>query len=99
MQWENPRIILLGRQKRNQEQIKVKVPLQSLTVIHKDENLLKEISRLETYIQNELNIKNVEYSSDESKYIKLFAKPNSPVLGKKLERFWEIYEVDQLVIP
>ena len=47
-------IILLGRQKRNQEQIKVKVPLQSLTVIHKDENLLKEISRLKNIFKMSL---------------------------------------------
>ena len=77
-------VILLGRQKRNQEQIKVKVPLKTLTVIHKDQSLLKEISRLEEYIKNELNVKSVEYSSDESKFIALYAKPNSPLLGKKL---------------
>ncbi len=79
-------IILLGRQKRNIEQIKVKVPLRTLTVIHKDEGLLSEISKLEEYIKNELNIKSVSYSNDESKFIKLYAKPNSPVLGKKLGR-------------
>ena len=77
-------IILLGRQKRNQEQIKVKVPLKTLTVIHKDEHLLKEISKLEEYIKNELNIKEVKYSDDENNFIKLYAKPNSPILGKKL---------------
>ncbi len=77
-------LILLGRQKRNQVQIKVKTPLASLTVIHKDDALLKEISKLESYIQSELNVKTVEYSTDEDKYIKLYAKPNSPVLGKRL---------------
>lgn len=77
-------IVLLGRQKRNQEQIKVKTPLKELTVIHKDQKLLDEISKLETYIQTELNIKEVTYSTEEEKYIKLFAKPNSPVLGKRL---------------
>ncbi|EQC47322.1 isoleucine--tRNA ligase [Bacteriovorax sp. Seq25_V] len=77
-------LILLGRQKRNQVQIKVKTPLASLTVIHKDEALLKEISKLESYIQSELNVKTVEYSTEEDKYIKLYAKPNSPVLGKRL---------------
>ena len=77
-------IILLGRQKRVQENIKVKMPLSRLTVIHKDQALLDEVSKLETYIQTELNIKNIEYDVDESKFIKLYAKPNSPVLGKKL---------------
>lgn len=77
-------IILLGRQKRNQEQIKVKTPLKTLTVLHKDQKLLDEISKLEIYIQTELNVKEVNYSTEEDKYIKLFAKPNSPVLGKRL---------------
>jgi isoleucyl-tRNA synthetase len=77
-------LILLGRQKRNQVQIKVKTPLARLTVIHKDQALLDEIAKLETYIQSELNVKNVEYSTEEDKYITLFAKPNSPVLGKRL---------------
>ena len=76
-------IILLGRQKRNQQKIKTKYPLHSLTIIHKDRALLDEISKLEEYIQAELNIKKVDYSEEESRYINLFAKPNSPVLGKR----------------
>ncbi|EQC46743.1 isoleucine--tRNA ligase [Bacteriovorax sp. BSW11_IV] len=77
-------LILLGRQKRNQVQIKVKTPLSRLTVIHKDDALLKEIAKLEMYIQSELNVKNVEYSTEEDKYINLYAKPNFKILGKKL---------------
>ena len=64
--------------------IKVKTPLQELTVIHKDEALLKEIARLENYIKTELNIKSVSYDQDEAKYINFFTKPNFPALGKRL---------------
>lgn len=77
-------LILLGRQKRNQVQIKVKTPLKRLTIIHKDQKLLDEIAKLSEYIRSELNIKNIEYSTDEEKFIKLYAKPNLPLLGKKL---------------
>ena len=77
-------IILLGRQKRNLVQIKVKTPLKRLTIIHKDEKLLKEINKLSEYIQTELNVKNIELSTNESAFINLFAKANLPVLGKKL---------------
>ncbi len=76
-------IILLGRQKRNKVQIKVKTPLARLTIIHQDEAVLKEISKLENYIKTELNIKSIEYSTDEDQFIKLYAKPNSPILGKR----------------
>jgi isoleucyl-tRNA synthetase len=77
-------IILLGRQKRNQVQIKVKTPLSNLTIIHKDQELLQEIAKLETYIKAELNIKNISYAQNESDFIFLTAKPNLPVLGKRL---------------
>jgi isoleucyl-tRNA synthetase len=77
-------IILLGRQKRNQVKIKTKTPLARLTIIHQEQAMLDEIARLEDYIRSELNVKTVEYSQDENRYIKLFAKPNAPVLGKRL---------------
>lgn len=84
-------IILLGRQKRNQVKIKTKVPLARLTIIHQEQDMLDEIARLEDYIQSELNIKGLEYSTDEGKYISLFAKPNSPVLGKRLGKEFGAY--------
>jgi isoleucyl-tRNA synthetase len=77
-------IVLLGRQKRNQKQIKVKTPLKKLTVLHSDDSILKELSKLEPYIKTELNVKQVDYSTEESEYINLYAKPNAPVLGKRL---------------
>lgn len=84
-------VILLGRQKRIAVKAKVKMPLSRLTVIHKDQVILSEIGKLETYIKSELNVKNVEYSTDEERFISLFAKPNSPVLGKKLgKKFAEV---------
>jgi isoleucyl-tRNA synthetase len=77
-------VILLGRQKRVQESVKVKTPLKTLKVIHQDSTLLKEMSKLEEYIKIELNIKTVEYMTNESDFVTLSAKPNLPVLGKKL---------------
>jgi isoleucyl-tRNA synthetase len=77
-------IILLGRQKRNQEKIKVKTPLSNLTIIHAEQSVLDQIKKLESYIKIELNVKNIEYSDSEDEFIVLFAKPNSPILGKRL---------------
>ena len=77
-------IVLLGRQKRNQAKIKIKYPLSRLTIIHEDPKLLREIRKLENYILSELNVKELIYSTDENKYIDLYAKPNSPILGKRL---------------
>jgi isoleucyl-tRNA synthetase len=85
-------IILLGRQKRNQVKIKTKIPLARLTIIHEDQSMLDEIARLEGYIASELNVKRVEYSTDEQRFINLFAKPNSPVLGKRLGKDFKQYK-------
>lgn len=84
-------IILLGRQKREQVKIKTKIPLSCLTIIHEDQSMLDEISRLESYIESELNVKSIVYSTDEDKYINLFAKPNSPVLGKRFGKEFNKY--------
>jgi isoleucyl-tRNA synthetase len=85
-------IILLGRQKRNQEKVKTKMPLAGLTVIHTDAALLEEISKLENYIQTELNVKRIDYAQNENDYIDLYAKPNSPVLGKRLGKQFRDYK-------
>ncbi len=77
-------VILLGRQKRNLINVKVKIPLRRLTIVHSDQKILDEIKKLEVYIQNELNVKKIEYDQNEEQYIKLYAKPNSPVLGPRL---------------
>ena len=85
-------IILLGRQKRNREKVKIRMPVEGLTIIHRDAGLLDEIARLEHYIQDELNTRAVAYATDESRYIHLYARPNSPVLGKRLGRRFKEYK-------
>lgn len=77
-------VILLGRQKRITEGVKVKTPLKTLKIIHQDQSLLNEMKKLEELIKIELNVKNIEYMTNESDFVVLSAKPNLPVLGKKL---------------
>ena len=77
-------VIELGRRKRQEAGIGLRTPLPRLTIIHRDEALLTEISALEAYVKAELNVKEVRYERDESQYIALSAKPNFPVLGKRL---------------
>ena len=86
-------IILLGRQKRNQEKLKTKYPVSEITIIHPDKKLLIEISKLENYIQQELNSKHVKYSTNEEKFIELYAKPNSRILGKRLGKDFKEYKI------
>ena len=77
-------VIELGRHQREQARIGVRTPLPKVTIIHRDETVLAEIRALENYVKSELNVKEVCYEQDEAKYIALYAKPNFPVLGKRL---------------
>ena len=77
-------VIELGRRKREAAKIGVRTPLRRVTIIHRDRALLDEIGTLADYVKNELNVKEVRFDADESKYIVLRAKPNFPVLGKRL---------------
>jgi len=77
-------VILLGRQKREEVKIGLRTPLAKLTIIHRDENLLADMQSLESYLREELNVLEITYSTDEGAYIDLQAKPNFPLLGKRL---------------
>lgn len=84
-------VVLLGRQKRVTAGVKVKTPLKILKVIHQDKDLLDEMKKIEEYIRIELNVKNIEYLTNEADYVVLSAKPNTPVLGKKLGKDLNTY--------
>ncbi len=77
-------VILLGRRAREDARIGLRTPLRRLTIIHRDAGLLDELRGLEEYLRRELNVKTVVYDADEDRYIRFYAKPNFPVLGKRL---------------
>ncbi|HEX7037149.1 MAG TPA: isoleucine--tRNA ligase [Pseudomonadales bacterium] len=77
-------VVVLGRQKREEVKIGLRTPLRSLTVVHRDREVLDDVARLEDYVRSELNVREIRYDSDEAAHIELVAKPNFPVLGKRL---------------
>ncbi|MCZ6642992.1 MAG: isoleucine--tRNA ligase [Gammaproteobacteria bacterium] len=77
-------VVLLGRQKREEVKIGLRTPLRSLTIINRDPELLTNMELLEDYVKAELNVQSISYDADESAYIELVAKPNFPLLGKRL---------------
>jgi isoleucyl-tRNA synthetase len=77
-------IILLGRQRREEVKINLRKPMRRLTIVHRDAELLDELRSLESFVRRELNVKEVVYDQAEDRYIRLYAKPNFPVLGKRL---------------
>ena len=77
-------VILLGRSVRNDQGLKVRQPLAKITIVHPNENLLRQLRLLDEYIRDELNVKTIEYTSDEEKYVTLQARLNTQLLGKVL---------------
>ena len=76
--------IFLGRRKRESEKVNLRTPLHHLIVIHGSSSLLSDLQLFDTYLKRELNVKSVEYCEDESAFFVYQAKPNFPVLGRRL---------------
>ncbi|TPX07993.1 uncharacterized protein E0L32_010324 [Thyridium curvatum] len=78
--------IQAARTARERSNLPLKTPLLTLVVIA-DHHVLSDIESLKTYIEEELNVRNVVLSSDEQQYnILLEARVDWPTLGKKLKK-------------
>uniref|UniRef100_A0A6Q2Z6G2 isoleucine--tRNA ligase n=1 Tax=Esox lucius TaxID=8010 RepID=A0A6Q2Z6G2_ESOLU len=79
-------VIELGRVIRDRKTLPVKYPLKEVVVIHQDPEALKDITSLQKYILEELNVRQMTLSTDKDKYgIRLRAEPDHMVLGKRLK--------------
>ncbi|MEQ1875264.1 MAG: isoleucine--tRNA ligase [Bdellovibrionia bacterium] len=77
-------LVMMGRNLREKFGVKGKIPLKTLRLIHRDPLVLGALKKLEPYVVEELNVREVIYDSNEEKYIRLTAKANFPALGKRL---------------
>ncbi|KKA20158.1 Isoleucine--tRNA ligase [Rasamsonia emersonii CBS 393.64] len=80
------KVIDLGRAARDKCGIGLKTPLRTLVVIA-DASYLEDVQSLESYVREELNVRNIIFTSDEDKYnVRLQAAVDWPTLGKKLKK-------------
>jgi isoleucyl-tRNA synthetase len=81
------KVIELARVSRERRALGLKTPLRTLVVIHQDQQYLEDIKSLESYITEELNIRDLVLSSDEAKYnVQYSVSADWPTLGKKLKK-------------
>lgn len=81
------RVIELARVSRERRNIGLKQPLRTLVVLHSDPQYLEDVKSLQKYISEELNVRDLILSSDESKYnVQYSVTADWPVLGKKLKK-------------
>lgn len=80
-------VIDLCRVCRDRRTIGLKTPLKTLVVIHPDPQYLDDIKSLETYICEELNVRDLVLSRDEDKYnVQYSVSADFAILGKKLKK-------------
>lgn len=77
-------VVGIGHSLRKEHKLKVRQPLAKAHVICSTEEKLDALKRHENLIAEELNVKAVEFHSDETAFVSLIAKPNFRVLGKKV---------------
>lgn len=65
----------------------LQVPLKELLIFHPDSQYLADVKSLERYIQSELNVRDVVFTSDETlSGVRYRAVADWPVLGRKLRK-------------
>ena len=64
----------------------VQYPLPGLVVIHKDQEYFEDLRMLEQYVLEELNIRQITFSSDKKQFgVTMRAEPDHMILGKRLK--------------
>ncbi|KAG8796737.1 isoleucine--tRNA ligase, partial [Serendipita sp. 399] len=80
-------IIELTRTLREKYQPSLKVPLKELVVFHPEESFFDDVKPLQSYLANELNVREVVFTTDEERTcVKYTATADWPTLGKKLRK-------------
>ncbi len=72
-------LISLGRNAREEVKIKVRQPISEVLIDGKNKELIGDLDSL---VKEELNVKNITYITDLSKYMNFEVKPNFKVVGK-----------------
>ncbi len=78
------RVVGMGRNCRSTNNLKTRQPLKEITVITRNETDRATIQSFSKLIAQELNVKNVSFSSDEAAWVDYVPKPNAKVLGPRL---------------
>jgi isoleucyl-tRNA synthetase len=73
----------LGRSLRARLNVRVRQPLQSITVVTRDVRAAQWLQSYGEHLKEELNVKEVLFSTDEAAVVSIAVKPNFPVLGPR----------------
>ncbi|HSX12145.1 MAG TPA: isoleucine--tRNA ligase, partial [Rhabdochlamydiaceae bacterium] len=77
-------VVNAGHALRKENKLKVRQPLEKAHLVTADERKLKALKAQKQLICDELNVKEIQFSSNEEEFVALAIKPNFRVLGKKV---------------
>lgn len=81
-------VIMRVRKVRESKLISLKKPIISVTVITNNQSFIDSISRLRSYIEEEVNTRELIIDTDVARFVELKAEPNNQLCGKDLgDRF------------
>jgi isoleucyl-tRNA synthetase len=76
--------VSLGHALRKEYKLKVRQPLLEAHIASNDERILRFLREQQHLMADELNVKSINFSSNEEQFVSLKVKPNFRVLGKKV---------------
>lgn len=85
--------VSLGHGLRKENKLKVRQPLAAVHIACAEEPLLQFMREQQHLIAEELNVKNVVFGTDEKQFVRLKAKPNFRVLGKKVGKLMKAAQI------
>jgi isoleucyl-tRNA synthetase len=77
-------VVSLGHALRKEHQLKVRQPLAKAYLISANPDVLSALRAKQHLIADELNVKEVEFESNEADFVSIVAKPHFRILGKKV---------------
>ncbi|KAK5125947.1 hypothetical protein LTR85_011302 [Meristemomyces frigidus] len=81
------KVIELGRLSRDRRTISLKTPLKTLVVLHQDQQWLDDVRTLERYVTEELNVRDLVLTTEESKYgVEYSVQADVKSLGMKFKK-------------
>jgi isoleucyl-tRNA synthetase len=80
------KVVSLGHALRKQEKVKVRQPLRLAQIASSNKKMLDDLKKQKQLIMDELNVKDIVFLDNEVAFVNFKAKPNFPILGKKLAK-------------
>ena len=81
--WQAQQIVSLARSLREKAKIKTRQPLRRILLPVDSPAMRRQLQSVEDIIKEELNVKEIEYVSDDTNIVRRSAKPNFKIIGKK----------------